>query len=136
MMGNSQSPTLVVENDAGSRRALRRLLSSFGHKVVAAANLEQARRHLAGHPKVVILNLMLPDGNGIEILRKIRHDQSKAVVLVVSGANDDKLREAIELKPDALFGKPVDIEDFRDWLIHCDSPETDRDRRRPRRPLP
>ena len=82
--------------------------------------MEQARRHLAGHPKIVILDLILPDGNGIEILRKIRRDQSQAVVLVVSGANDDKLREAIQLKPDAFFGKPIDIEDFRDWLMYYD----------------
>ena len=119
------SPTLVlaVEEHAANRHALIELLRSFGFEVAAAGTLAGGRRLLAKGPAVVILDLLLPDGNGIDLLRLVRQEGRNTVVAVISGASDQMLTEAIKLRPYTVFGKPIDLEDFRGWLQgvveHC-----------------
>jgi DNA-binding response OmpR family regulator len=112
--------SLVVESDSVARGALSRLLSSLGHTLMIAANMKEARRELLNNPAIVILDPILPDGHGIEIFRQMRHDESKAVVAVVCGTEDEKLAELFKLKPDAVFGRPIDLADFRDWLTQLE----------------
>jgi DNA-binding response OmpR family regulator len=88
----------------------------MGFNPRAAGTLSEARQQLASPPHIVILDLMLPDGNGTEILRQVRSSKQEITVAVVSGAGDQMLSEANRLGPDALFGKPVDLTDFQDWL--------------------
>jgi CheY-like chemotaxis protein len=125
-MAESQGPTLVVEGNSRSRRALRNLLSSLGHRVISAANLEQARQYLVNKPSVVIVDLVLPDGNGIEILHQLRNMGGDVTIAVISAGRGDRLSEALDLNPDALFGSPVDIDDFRDWLTKPPEPDQPR----------
>jgi DNA-binding response OmpR family regulator len=107
---------LVVEDHAASRTALVRLLQYMGFEVSSCANVAQGMQLLASSPDVLILDLMLPDGNGTQILRHLRQQNMQTSVAVVSGAGDEMLMEATLLKPDALFGKPIDLPDFKDWL--------------------
>src|SRR4029077_363655 len=64
---------LIIEDDASSMNALARILKSQGYQVLTALTLHEARR-LIDHPRLatVILDLMLPDGDGIEVLRDAR----------------------------------------------------------------
>jgi len=107
---------LVVEDHPASRTALVRLLQYMGFEASSCASVAEALQLLHELPRIVILDLMLPDGNGTDILRRIREEHMQVVAAVLSGAGDEMLMEATRLKPDALFGKPVDLQDFRDWL--------------------
>lgn len=115
---NSPVPVLVVEDDAASRKTLVVLLKRLNFAAEAVADLASARQHLANSaPKILILDLMLPDGDGTELLAEIRRAQRPITVAVVTGvSNQLKLHEVTAWKPDALFGKPIDIADFKDWL--------------------
>jgi len=108
---------LVVEDDMASSHALVKLLESLQYSVLVAITLAEGLRHLvAASPSVVVLDLLLPDGNGIEMLRAIRRERRPIKVAVISGASDEMLSEASHLEPEAIFGKPLDVRDFREWL--------------------
>jgi DNA-binding NarL/FixJ family response regulator len=72
---------------------------------------------LAQHPAAIVLDLSLPDGDGIELLRAVRETGCRSKVAVLSsGASSTSLAELTALQPDAIFGKPLDFEDFAEWL--------------------
>ena len=107
---------LVVEDDAASLKALTRLLILEGYEVLGATNLQEAAAQLVWQPDFILLDLMLPDGSGLDFLSAVRrHDQS-ALVAILSGGSDDLLAQAAKLKPDALFRKPVYIHRLLAWM--------------------
>ena len=107
---------LIVEDDIASRKALLQILSLQGLGASAVSNLAQARQALAEMPRALILDLMLPDGNGIEILREVRAARLPIRVAVLSGADRPMIAEAELLQPDAVFTKPVELTKLLQWL--------------------
>jgi len=88
---------LVVEDSAQQRRRLVEIVAKAlsGFEVSEAQDvstaIESARRL---HPDLVTLDLGLPDGSGLEVLRAIRKDGASARVIVVTGESDDRYRRA------------------------------------------
>ena len=79
---------LLVEDDDDLARVLRRMLVTEGYRLVRAATLAEAEELLAyEQPSVVLLDLQLPDGNGLELMRhlKSREETAGIPVIVVSG---------------------------------------------------
>ena len=108
---------LVVEDHTMSRRALLKLLGHIGFDADGAGTVAEGREKLAAFkPEILILDLMLPDGNGMEILREIRAQRLPVRVAVVSGATEPMLGECTKIGPDALFGKPIEVSGFEAWL--------------------
>jgi DNA-binding NtrC family response regulator len=115
VMRDSESTTegcriLLVEDDSAGAEALNLLLRRRGHEVILARTLAQARAELRDPlPDWVVLDLLLPDGNGVQLLETI-HDQSLPVrVAIITGVSDPiRLWEATRLHPDAFMRKPVD----------------------------
>jgi DNA-binding response OmpR family regulator len=117
---NPQITVLIVEDDSISRSALAWLLKELGFQSLAVGDLASARKALAETPppQIMILDLMLPDGNGVDLLAEVRQARLPVTVAVVTGITDElKLHEVTAWKPDAIFGKPVDVDDFDDWLV-------------------
>jgi DNA-binding NtrC family response regulator len=117
--GTKSAHVLVVEDDASSRRALTLLLKLRGFNTSYATTLAEAMRSLAEHPLCVLLDLMLPDGNGAEVLAHIRRNHLPIRVAVTSGAaNWESLLNGV--RPDAYFAKPLDFEGLVRWItIDC-----------------
>ena len=109
---------LIVEDDGDSRDALVQLCRRTGHRCFSAANRAEALAVLISRPPdAIVLDLMLPDGSGLEVLRVVRTHRFPLRVAVVTAASDPHLlAEAQRLKPDAMFRKPVDFADLRAWL--------------------
>ena len=114
----SKGVVLVVEDDPPSRNALVAVLKYFGLEAVPASSLKEAMEQLAKtHPSMMVLDLMLPDGNGIELLRHVRNESLPIRVAVATGANDSLLlSDVAELHPDAMYRKPINMETMARWL--------------------
>ena len=107
---------LVVDDDASVRRALLRLLTVGGFQTLVAATFAGACEQLAFQPDVVLTDLMLPDGSGLELIRRIRERDETAVVAVLTADDDARVAKAVALHPDALFRKPFDADELLAWL--------------------
>ncbi len=65
------------------------------------------------NPEAVILDLMLPDGDGLTVLQKVRAEYPTIRVAVTTGVEDrQRLDEIQSLKPDALLRKPLELSDL------------------------
>ena len=110
---------LAVEDVPDARAALDAVLRRCGHQTACAANLAGALRLLGWNPDAIVLDLILPDGNGVEVLRRVRSSGLPVQVAVVTATSDDRLLDEVQtLKPDALFRKPLEWAELCRWIGH------------------
>ena len=106
---------LLVDDHELIRQGLRRAFERDGDFEVVgeAGTLADARRLLGlTRPDVVILDVRLPDGNGLEAARKIRADNEElGIVVLTMYAGDDQLFEALEAGASAFVPKNSPSED-------------------------
>lgn len=114
--GRTRIRALVVEDDTASRESMVRIFKMLGIEAVGAINVAEGLKALEQQPEALILDLMLPDGSGLDILRRIREAKLPIRVAVLTGADKPMIQEAEQLKPDALFTKPVDLTKLLNWL--------------------
>jgi len=103
---------LVVDDEVAIRRLLRNTLEQAGHKVVEARDGRDAlARAAAEHPDAVLLDLGLPDRDGLGLIPLLR--AAERVVLVVSArdATDEKVA-ALDLGADDYVTKPFDTDEL------------------------
>jgi len=111
--------TLIVEDDRISRIVLGRLVRLLGHEPISAGTVAEGFAMLDQHPGCVILDLMLPDGSGATLLRRIREEHLPIKVAIATGTCDPDLISQVQaLHPDAFFRKPVDLAQLTHWLDH------------------
>jgi len=105
---------LIVEDDPSSRSALRMLLSREGWDVATSVTIAEARQAIAaGAPDVVLLDLMLPDGDGSQILSAIRAANLATRVIVITGVGDPAWIERVrQLQPLSILFKPIQLRDL------------------------
>lgn len=76
---------LVVEDDAANREFLRRSLEENGYEPVLAGSLQEAEERAQSRTfDCAILDLMLPDGDGIELIRRLKESGFTAPILILS----------------------------------------------------
>jgi two-component system response regulator QseB len=111
---------LIVEDDPMTLRLLSAMLRAWGHEVSTAATLHAGLNQVdrATH---LILDLMLPDGNGVRILERIRAKGLAVKVAVITAESGTALLEAGRYQPDLVLQKPVDVNKLLSWLIHGSS---------------
>lgn len=105
---------LVVEDESGNRRALRKYLERQGHEVVEVENGRQALERISeqSHPfDLVLSDIEMPEMNGIELLGRLKEDSAThdLPVIVVSGRDDmPSVVKCIEGGADDHLSKPFD----------------------------
>ena len=99
---------LLVEDDRSTCKALCSILSKKGWDVILATTLSDGRLQLEMRPDCLVLDLMLPDGDGASLLREVRQLGLPIRVVVCSGTSDKaRLEEVANLQPEALLFKPI-----------------------------
>jgi two-component system KDP operon response regulator KdpE len=98
---------LVVDDENSIRRYLRAALSAQGFAVYEAANGQEAiNAVVSNHPDLIILDLGLPDFDGIEVTRRLREwSQTPIIILSVREAENDKIA-ALDAGADDYLTKP------------------------------
>ena len=104
---------LVVEDEAQMRRALHLNLTARGYDVVTAEDGTGAlNEHAVREPDVIVLDLGLPDIDGLEVIRAIRSaSQVPIVVLSARVGSSDKVA-ALDLGADDFVTKPFDMDEL------------------------
>ena len=95
--GDGAAKVLVVDDDAKSRDVLRRTLTKEGWTVAEAANGREALDHLErGRPALVLLDLMMPEMDGFEVLERMRREEAWRDIPVIVVTAKDLTREDID----------------------------------------
>ncbi len=104
---------LVVDDEPPIRKLLRMGLATQGYEVLDAPNGKTALELLARKPDLVILDLGLPDMDGLELLRQIRHGHEGLPVVVLSSRGDEAGKvAALDLGADDYVTKPFGMEEL------------------------
>jgi two-component system KDP operon response regulator KdpE len=104
---------LIVEDDDETRRVLVRELSSRGYRLYEAADGAAAIRRWEAHrPDVVLLDLGLPDIDGLQVIRHIRREASTPIVILSGRFAEREKVEALERGADDYVTKPFGVDEL------------------------
>lgn len=106
-MSETGQRVLVVDDENSIRRYLRAALSAQGFSIYEAANGQEAINEVVSHhPDLIILDLGLPDFDGIEVTRRLREwSRTPIIILSVREAENDKIA-ALDAGADDYLTKP------------------------------
>ena len=109
-MTEPRATILVVEDEPEIRRLLRSSLASEGYRVVESANARRGTIDAGTHkPDLAIVDLGLPDFDGLEVIRRIR-EWSPMPILVLSARTHEKSKiEALDAGADDYLTKPFGV---------------------------
>lgn len=110
---------LVGDDNEQMRRLIVQLLVSEGYEVSEACDTGQILEQVShSRPDLLVLDVHMPGGGGVEALRAIRADPANGglPVLLLSGSVDLHLDLASEVGADAQLPKPFRIDEFRDTV--------------------
>ena len=112
--GLAASPTiLVIEDDDEARRALTRELQARGYRTVEAEDGRTAlQRWEARRPDVVLLDLGLPDMDGLTLIRRIRREATTPIVILSGRYEEREKVEALERGADDYVTKPFGVDEL------------------------
>jgi two-component system response regulator AtoC len=111
------SHALIVDDDADSASMLSALVHASGFTVATARNLHEARRQLALQtPDLVLLDLQLPDGNGMSLFEEPSQLAQSQVVLITGHASIETSIQALRLGAADYLIKPVNQKQLKGIL--------------------
>ncbi len=105
---------LLVEDETVFAKAVKKHLERADYKVFLAGDLEIARKELNEHvPDLILLDMRLPDGSGLELLAEVKTSNANIAVLVMSayGELEDAV-SAMKLGASDYLKKPIDLEEL------------------------
>ena len=106
------STILVIEDDPGVRRVLLHTLEYAGHTVHAVDNGRDALRMVyASEPDLVVTDIVMPDSDGLEVIRILKSDHPRVRIIAISGGGMIHRTTYLELAhllgADLTLHKPV-----------------------------
>jgi two-component system KDP operon response regulator KdpE len=112
-MTTDAATIVIVDDEPAIRRFIRNTLSVHGYRVIeaesAAAGLAAIRHH---KPDLLILDLGLPDRDGLDVLRELRRGSALPVVVLSSRGEEQTKVAALDLGADDYVTKPFGIEEL------------------------
>ena len=128
--GTPGPTVLIVEDDQETRATIARDLAIRGYRVEQAADARTAiERWEARRPDVVLLDLGLPDLDGLDVIRRIRRDATTPIVILSARYLEREKVEALERGADDYLTKPFGVDELnarlRVALRHAAGPVAD-----------
>ncbi len=110
-----ESKVLIVDDDGQIARTLDMALTSWNYETAQAKNLAEAAKLLEREePQIVLLDIDLPDGSGLDFLKEIKKDHPETIVVMVTGSVDVKSTiSALRGGAHDFIGKPIHLEELR-----------------------
>jgi DNA-binding NtrC family response regulator len=114
---------LVVDDDADAAETMAMLIASEGLTVATAGSLREARRQMAlQEPDIVLLDLMLPDGSGMELFQDTKALPNTELVLITGHASLDTSIQALRLGAADYLVKPMSLKQLKGVLSRVTRP--------------
>lgn len=114
---------LIVDDDQNALSSLAELVAREGFSVAMAATLQEARECMADkRPDVVLLDLQLPDGNGMDLFQDVESRSSTEIVLITGYASIESSIEALRLGAADYIIKPINIKQLKAILSRVAKP--------------
>ena len=116
----------VVDDDDGVRNSLSTLLNACGYETQSFATATEFLDALAdAEPRCLILDLQLPDINGLDLLRElISRDKSMPTIIITGHGDDEFESSAVPQNAVAYFQKPFNTSQLLDVLSRVIAPAT------------
>ena len=107
---------LLIEDEPDIRKTLEYNISREGYDVISTSSLKEARDHLNSTSfSLVLLDLMLPDGSGLDLCREVKSDSEKMhIPIIILTAKDDEVDKVVgfELGADDYVTKPFSVREL------------------------
>ena len=112
---NTNEQILVVDDDQAIRWTLREALQSWGFAPIEASTAAEAvKQFQAELPAAVLLDIDLPDGSGLDVLREIKHEHPEAIAIMITGnVQIDNTISALRGGAYDFIAKPINLEELR-----------------------
>lgn len=104
---------LLVEDDFALAMGTEYTLKTENYEVVHASTVEEARKYLQPDIDLILLDVMLPDGNGYDLCREIREAGNYVPVIFLTAVSDEvNLVQGLELGADDYIAKPYRVKEL------------------------
>lgn len=104
---------LVVEDDSSVRKLITTTLQAHAYRFLIAKNGEEAILEASSHnPEIVLLDLGLPDMDGVDIIKKIRLWSNMPIIVISARSEDVDKIEALDAGADDYLTKPFSVEEL------------------------
>src|SRR5262249_26085195 len=106
---------LVVDDEPASRYGIKKALSQFRSNFVEASTGKEALEKIVQFaPHVVILDINLPEMDGLSVLAEVKKQNSRSLIIIITAYGSEKLAvEAMKKGAYDYISKPYDIEELR-----------------------
>jgi len=112
-MSSPPLKVLIVDDEPPIRKLLRMGLGTQGYHIIDAPNAKTALELMSAEPDLVILDLGLPDMQGLDLLRQIRQLRADVPIVVLSSRGDEVAKvEALDLGADDYVTKPFGMDEL------------------------
>ena len=109
-----QPTVLIVEDDDAIRSFVKYSFENEGYKAVAVSTVTEALQVAQANSfTLIIVDLGLPDGSGIEIIRKVRNSQEASILVLSARTLEDDKVEALDAGADDYITKPFGVSELQ-----------------------
>lgn len=124
---------LVVEDDIPVRNLITITLKTHGYRYLTAGTGDGAVVEASSHnPDVVLLDLGLPDMDGVDVIRKIRTWSNLPIIVISARSEDTDKIDALDAGADDLLTKPFSVEELLAAAACCGTENGAHERAKPR----
>lgn len=104
---------LLVEDDMALAMGTRYTLEAEGYEVLQAGSVREAEQMLSGQPDLILLDVMLPDGDGFSLCRKIRNVRNMVPIIFLTAVEDEvNVVQGLEMGADDYVTKPYRVKEL------------------------
>jgi two-component system response regulator AtoC len=112
---------LIIDDERVILESLKMFLTEKGYHVETAACVAEARERIEGSaPEAIILDIRLPDGSGLDLLRELKNAGTETPVIMITAFHDmDSTVRAIKLGATEYITKPIDVDELEKALARA-----------------
>jgi len=112
------SKVLIVDDELDTMRLLSKIVQADGHHVLEAMDGQAAlEKYEQEHPDLILLDILIPEVDGIEVLKRIRSTDQVTGIIIVSALTSEKLMvEAMSSGADDYVSKPFTLKQIREHI--------------------